>query len=100
MRHGAARGRLPLAAAVVAALAVACGTETLDSNRVERVIKEGIEKQSGPGTIEVECPDDIEKRPGMRFTCTARTKGAEAPVEVVQGNDEGNIRWEIRPKSS
>ncbi len=100
MRPGTARGRLALAAAVVTALAIACAAETLDSNRVERVIKEGIEKQSGPGTIEVECPDDIEKRPGMRFTCTARTKGAEAPVEVVQGNDEGSIRWEIRPKSS
>lgn len=100
MRHGTARGRLSLAAAVVAALAIACGTETLDSNRVERVIKDDIERQSGPGTIEVECPEEIEARAGAKFTCTARAEGAEAPVEVTQRDDEGNIRWEIRPQSS
>lgn len=94
------RRRIALAAAAALAggLTSGCGTETLDSSQVEREIKEGIEKQSGPGTIQVECPDDIEKEAGGRFTCTARTPGAEAPVEVVQRNDEGNIRWEVKPQ--
>ncbi len=101
MRRARTRRRVALAAAAALAggLTSGCGTETLDSSQVEREIKEGIEKQSGPGTIQVECPDDVEKEAGGRFTCTARTPGAEAPVEVVQRNDEGNIRWEVKPQS-
>ena len=100
MRRARTQGRITLAAAAALAggLTGGCGTETLDSSQVERVIKEGNEKQSGPGTIQVECPDDIEKEAGGRFTCTARTPGAEAPVEVVQRNGEGNVRWEIKPE--
>ena len=93
--------RSPLALAAVLAVALpACGTTTLDSAKVERVIKEGIEKQTGPNTVEVECPKDIEAKAGGKFTCTARAQGSEAPVEVIQRDDKGNIRWSIKPQQS
>ena len=81
----------------VAALALtACGKQTLNTDKAEQVIADGIESQTGARNVTVECPADIELKPGDRFTCTARAQGKQAPVQVTQKDDQGNISWEIK----
>jgi hypothetical protein len=80
----------------VALALTACGTQTLNTDNVEREVKQGIERQANLRDVTVECPDDVEVEAGSKFTCTARSGREEAPVEVTQRDDQGNVRWELK----
>ena len=91
------------AAAAFAALALAgCGggdeEKKLDTGPVERGIERGIEKDN-PKTdvVAVECPEDVEQRKGVKFTCEVRGSkpGEEAEAKVTQVDDQGRVRYVV-----
>ena len=91
------------AAALLAALALAaCGGDDdekqLDMRPVERGIERGIEKDN-PKTdvVAVECPDGVEQRKGVKFTCQVRGSkpGEEAEATVTQVDDQGRVRYVV-----
>ena len=96
------RRALPVALATAAALA-ACGEDDeprklLDTAPIERGIARGVEKDR-PGTrvVSVKCPDDVELRKGVTFTCRVRgsERGQEAVATVTQVDDEGRVRYRV-----
>jgi Domain of unknown function (DUF4333) len=90
MRVG--RPHLILLAAPLAALAAGCGTKTINTNKAEAEIAKGIEQQTRISDVTVKCPDDVEAKQGDTFRCTASARGQTASVQVVQRDDDGNIR--------
>ncbi|MDQ3936254.1 MAG: DUF4333 domain-containing protein, partial [Actinomycetota bacterium] len=96
------RRRLAAAALASAALALgACGgddEETLDVGPIEDGIAKGVERDN-PGTnvASVECPDDVEKKKGVKFKCRVRgtKKGQQAEATVTQVDDDGRVRYVV-----
>jgi uncharacterized protein DUF4333 len=89
------RGRL--AAALFAGLLVlpAC-TATLDTQKLEDQIAQGIQEQTGATGVTVDCPDDIEAKAGDEFECQATADdGTNATVKVTQNDDQGNVTWSV-----
>ena len=90
---------LPVAAVCGALALGGCGEEQLDMGKIEKGIKDGIEKQN-PGTrVEaVDCPDDVEVKKGGTFDCKVKgaQKGQEATAKVTQTDDEGNVRYVVQ----
>jgi uncharacterized protein DUF4333 len=87
------RGRL--AAALFAGLLVlpAC-TATLDTQKLEDQIAQGLDEQLGTTGTTVDCPDDIEAKAGDEFECTATgSDGTTAKIQVTQNDDQGNVSW-------
>jgi len=82
---------------VPAALALsACGGKTLNTDKLEPKIKQGIEQQAGVKVKSVDCPNDVEIKAGGRFNCIATTTaGDRAAVRVVQQDDKGNVRYQV-----
>lgn len=94
-----------VAAGIAVALGLAaCGEEgekakrRLDTAPIEAQIARGIEKDR-PGTriVEVVCPDDVELKKGVVFTCRVRgsKRGQEAIATVTQTDDRGRARYRI-----
>jgi uncharacterized protein DUF4333 len=87
-------GRLA-AIAFVALLAAGC-SKTLNTTELEDELKSQLETQLAATGIEVDCPDDIAAEAGATFSCTAtNSDGSTLSIEVTQGDDEGNVTWEI-----
>jgi hypothetical protein len=94
---------LPVAVALSLALG-ACGDGDEDDGRkleiepIERGIARGVERDR-PGTkvVEVVCPDDVELRKGVTFTCRVMgsKRGQDAIASVTQVDDEGRVRYRI-----
>jgi hypothetical protein len=102
------RRRRPAAAAAGAAAALTllagCGDDdphrrTLDVEPVERAIARSVERDN-PRTevVAVTCPDDVELKRGVRFTCEVRgsRQGELAVATVTQVDDTGRVRFSVR----
>jgi hypothetical protein len=88
---------LTLAALALAVPLAACGTETIDTGKVEDEVVKGIEEQTDARNVKVECPDDIEAKKGDTFECEVSATGSRgATVSVEQTSDDGRIRWELK----
>jgi hypothetical protein len=84
--------------AVPAAFALsACGTKMLNTEKLEPVIKRGIEQQPGVRPLKsVNCPSKVETKAGGTFNCTAvTTGGGRATVRVVQVDDQGHVSYQV-----
>src|SRR5437588_9573594 len=82
-----------LSAALGSAVAIAAcgsGTPALKSGPVERSIAASIQAQHGIHTI-VNCPQNVARKAGTRFTCTARLDVGAYPVHVTVVNGNGRV---------
>jgi Domain of unknown function (DUF4333) len=83
----AAIGFLLLAGALAS-----CSESTYDAAKGERFIRGVVVKQVGAQVATVSCPDDVETKPGRRFTCAVRgSDGSEGDVLVTQRDGDGNF---------
>jgi hypothetical protein len=73
----------------------ACGSDTLNTDKGERLIRAEIEKVTGVHGVTITCPDDVEAKTGGEFTCQARAAdGTREPVAVRQKDEKGNVHFE------
>jgi hypothetical protein len=85
-------------AVVGSALVLVACSSTLDMERIESEILQGIESQTDAQLERVDCPEEREAKEGDTFTCTAVAEdGQTAPVRVEQTSDDGDIEWELNP---
>lgn len=79
-----------------AALLVGCNTTlTLDNERLQDVIAQGLQEQAGV-TAEVSCPDNRPIQQGDVFQCTAATSdGQNLTITVTQTDAAGNVNWQV-----
>ena len=86
----------PLGLAVLLAVALAgCGEDRIDTARVETEVERAVEQQARVPVAEVACPKDVSIEEGGRFVCTVTgDNGGEAKVQVVQTDDQGNVRFQ------
>ena len=88
------RAAMLAAAAVVAVVAVGCGSQQLDVAKGERLMATELGPLIGLKASEakVACPDDIAAEKGARFECTLSTPaGAKLRVRVEQTSDAGDV---------
>src|SRR5215204_3784048 len=96
-RKSLVRGGRPAmwaAAAVVAVVAVGCGSQTLDVVKGERLMATELGPRIGLKASEakVACPDDVAIEKGARFECTLSSPaGAKLRVRVEQTSDAGDV---------
>jgi hypothetical protein len=85
---------LPLALGALAA--AGCGAQNLNTAKLEREIKTGIESQSGVRVSSVKCPSPVKIQQGNVFNCTATTAGGQrATVRVTQRDSKGGIYYRV-----
>jgi hypothetical protein len=92
MRAG--RPAIWAAAAVVAVVAVGCGSQQLDVVKGERLMATELGPRIGLKASEakVACPDDVAIEKGARFECTLSSPaGAKLRVRVEQTSDAGDV---------
>jgi Domain of unknown function (DUF4333) len=77
--------------------AAGCGTATVNIEKAETLIADGLEKKTGAPDVTVECPAEVEAKKGGTFECTAKTGGETAKVKATQKDADGNISWELIP---
>jgi hypothetical protein len=87
--------RFPLLVGLVAIVAVACGS-SLDDERLEDVITEGIQDQTGATVAQIDCPGGQALQAGATFLCTGTTAdGQTFEVQVTQTDANGNVNWRL-----
>lgn len=91
--------RVAVSTLAAAALAVGCGTETLDATELEGELKTQLGQSAGVEPKSVDCPDDIASKQGEKFECTlVAPNGDEVPVEGTVTNDEGGFEAQVAPE--
>jgi hypothetical protein len=96
----AARLVAALTAALVLALpVVGCGTKKLDTAKAETEIEKGLKQQLRLPAVDVKCPKDIEIKAQSRFECPVTAGRQKATIDVLQQDDKGNIRWQLKQES-
>lgn len=75
-----------------------CGEKKLDTKRVERFIKQGVERQHPDAKpVSVMCPKDRRRKKGDTFKCQVR--GAKPSqrrlATVMQVDNKGNFRYAV-----
>jgi len=80
---------------VVAATLSGCGSSAsrLDTTRLQRAAAASILRGYGVH-VRVSCPDDVPRRAGFRFWCTALLDVGSYPLLVVEADGEGRLRYE------
>ena len=75
-----------------------CGEEKLDTKRVVKFMKQGIERDN-PGTkvVSIDCPSRPRKK-GDVFKCQVRGSrpNQRALATMVQLNDKNDVRYSVR----
>jgi len=79
------------------ALVAACGSDTIDSGKVETEIEQSLSSTTAK-IVSVACPDDVQREEGKKFTCDAKLEGGgKAQVVVTQTDDRGNGTYAFKP---
>jgi hypothetical protein len=79
------RGALALAGGVVVVAVLAgCGSENVDTGKVERQLRVNIAQKAGlkPGQVTVDCPPDEKAQAGRTFDCTLHYSGTRRTVVI------------------
>jgi hypothetical protein len=80
------------------ALAVGCGTQTIDAAKAEREIADGVERKTATKDVTIDCPDGVELKKGDVFECDLTAAGdVRAQVKVTQVDGDGRLDWELNP---
>lgn len=87
--------RACLLAGVAAVAAAGCGGTTIDGDKLEDEITRDAEA-AGLVLDDAVCPSP-DAEADDRFECTVTVKGEERQLEIVQRNDEGNVRYDLEP---
>jgi hypothetical protein len=78
---------------VVAVVACTGGSSTLDSKEVESTIRAQLRKDfAGTPVGQAKCPDNIKKKTGAQFMCTATVSGEPVPITVTQTDRDPGFR--------
>jgi hypothetical protein len=92
------RRLLALGAAAALLGFAGCGESKLDSKKVEKAIKQGIEREN-PGTkvVSVACPSDRKLKTGDTFKCQVRgaKPSQRALATVTQTNGKGSVHYSV-----
>jgi hypothetical protein len=74
-----------------------CGgnSRTLDTAAVERAAAASILAEHGL-RVTVHCPQDVPRRQGFMFFCTAQLEVGSYPLFVTETNGSGRVRYENR----
>jgi hypothetical protein len=81
---------------LLALVVVACGTDYVDTPKLEQTIREGIEPQLHVTVTSVDCPDNRVFQLGDVFECTARlADGRKLTVTVTNPDGGGNLRYQV-----
>ena len=59
---------------VIAVVLGGCGETTIDADKLEGEIAQGVEKQTGTRNVEVDCPDDVKAEEGGTSSATSRRR--------------------------
>jgi hypothetical protein len=87
--------RTLLLASLLAFVAVGCGS-SLDDERLEDVISQGIQEQTGATVAQIDCPSGRPLQANDVFTCSGTTTdGQTFTVQVTQTDANGNVRWQL-----
>ena len=79
-------------ALALGALALAGCADRLDEKDIEGFVK-STAKEQGVAVKEVTCPEDVEAKKGVNFTClVTAADGKKADIAVKQTSDDGNVR--------
>ena len=82
--------------ALLALLVTACGTDYVDTAKLEQTIREGVAAQMHVTITSVDCPDSRVFQLGDVFDCTAKTSdGRTLIVTVSNENGGGNLKYEV-----
>jgi hypothetical protein len=82
--------------AVLALLVAACGTDYVDTAKLEQTIREGVGAQMHITVTSVHCPENRVFKLGDVFECTARlADGRGLTVTVSNPDGGGNLRYQV-----
>ena len=82
-----------VACSVLAAAACSGGSNTLDGKDVEKSIGKQLQKDFAGASIgSTKCPNDIEKKSGKQFMCTATVDNEPVPIAVTQTDRDPGYR--------
>lgn len=69
------------------------GSSTLDSKEIERTIRSQLRRDfAGAPVGAAKCPNQIKKKTGKQFTCTAAVGNEPVPTTVTQTNQDPGYR--------
>jgi len=69
------------------------GSSTLDSKEIERTIRSQLRRDfAGAPVGAPKCPNQIKKKTGKQFTCTAAVGNEPVPMTVTQTNQDPGFR--------
>ncbi|KAA1423231.1 DUF4333 domain-containing protein [Mumia zhuanghuii] len=89
---------LAVCCAVVPVIA-ACGSDPIDTARLEQRIKVGYERQvDGTSVKSVTCPTTIEREPGVTATCRLTLSTGVSGKIDIRVRDDRRIEWEVAGK--
>ena len=82
---------LTVVTAVALALS-ACGTKTIDSGKVEKLIRDDV---APPKPTRIDCPDDVKAKKGRTFDCKLEYPGRRpATLTVHILGDDGRVSFD------
>ena len=82
-----------LACTVAVLAACGGGSSTLDSKEVAGTIRAQLRKDfAGAPLGRPKCPDNVKKKAGKQFTCTATVSGEQVPITVTQTDRDPGYR--------
>jgi Domain of unknown function (DUF4333) len=81
------------AAALAAAVFVACGETVIDDVKTEEALKDNVESTLGKKVKSVECPSGVEVEPKAKFECTITPQKGKDETAILQIlNDDADVR--------
>lgn len=82
-------------------IALGACAQKLDTAKIESEVKKELASKTGSQISSVDCPSGVEAKQGDTFRCTARTTtGEQVPIEVIQEDGEGTVRWRVVHQAS
>lgn len=88
--------RVWLGAATVLLMAACGGPQYVDDQRLEQIIRDGMQAQAQLTVIGVSCPDQHPLQEGDVFECTADiADGRHVTITVRQNGPSGTLSWRI-----
>ena len=82
--------------ALLALLVTACGTDYVDTPKLEQTIRDDVAAQLHVTVTSVDCPDNRVFKLGDVFDCTAKlADGRTLTVTVSNPNGGGNLKYQV-----
>jgi hypothetical protein len=82
-------------AAVSVLLVAGCGAQTVDVDKVEKDIKDGVKEQNNID-VTVNCPHSVDWKTGGQFSCdVTQPDGTKSKATVTMTSDDGKVSWKV-----